>query len=303
MTEALASAAPAATPVAQATSPKAVQSSKTTTAPDFKGTKHRVPGDGKEVEVDYDELLRGYGHMQAANRKFHQASELDRAAKDRQAYAEGIIKRIDDPKGALQMLTEKYGAKQARELFETYLIEQMEYEQLPESERRARELERKTKTLEEELEAEREEKKAARKADIEKRAHDDLNSEVAEALAKIGRRPTPRLAIRVVDEMILRGSVMKEKVPADKAVEFAREGIYADIAEYLEDMTPEEAFKKLPKKFLQQLRQYEVNQVLDTKQQRRLKPAAKPADLAKPGEKLSFDEKFNRLKERVAKKA
>ena len=302
MTEAHASAAPAVKPVAQSSNARTAQPTVAAT-PDYKSVKHRVSVDGKDIEVDYDELRRGYGHQSAANQKFRQAAELEKAAKDRQAYAEGIIRRIDDPKGALQMLTEKYGPKQARDLFESYLIEQMEYEQLPESERRARELERKTKTLEEELKAEREEKETARKSQIEQRAYDDLNTEVAEALAKIGRKPTARLAIRVVDAMILRGSVMKEKVPAEKAVEFAREGIYADISEYLEDMTPEEAFKKLPKKFLQSLRQYEVNQVLDTKQQRRIKPAAKPADLAKPGEKLSFEEKFARLKDRVAKKA
>lgn len=302
MTEAKALAAPAAIPIAGA-GPKAPQPS-SAGAPDYRGTKHRVPVEGnKDLEVDYDELRRGYGHMTAANRKFQEAAALEKSAKERHSFAEQILKRIDDPKAALSLLTEKFGKKQAKELFESYLIDDMDYEALPEAEKRARALEDRTKTLEEQLEAERADKEAARKAGIEQKAHADLDTEVGEALAKIGRKPTPRLVIRVIDEMIMRGTVMKEKVPAEKAVEYAREGIHADLAEYLEDMSPEEAFKRLPKKFLQALRQYEVNQVLDSKQHRRTKPAAKPTALVKPGEKVSFDEKFNRLKERVAKKA
>ncbi len=293
------SAAPAAQSVVSGRNPKATQAS-APVVPDYKGTKHWITTEGREIEVDYDELRRGYGHNQAANQRLAKAAEIAKAAKERHSYADGLIKRFDDPRDALGLLTEKFGRDKAKEVFEGWLIEQMDYDALPEGERRARELEKSNKTLEEQLKEERSAKEEARKADIEKKAHADIDEEVGAALRKIGRTPTPRLAIRVVDEMIMRGS--KERVPADKAVEYAQKGIEADLVEYLEEMSPEDAFAKLPKKFLQALRQYEVQQVLGDKQQRR--PKTKTSEpLSKPGERLTLEEKFDRLKGRVAKHA
>lgn len=301
MTEAQASAAPAATPIANGASPKAGQPSGAS-VPDFASTKHRVVVDGKEIEVDYEELRRGYAHRAAANQRLQEAAEARKALQQKEQYLQSLLSRFENPQDALTLLTEKYGKKQARELMEAWLIGEMEYEAMPEAERRARELEEKLKTLEAEKEETEKERKERERREIEAKAHADIDQEVAEALAKIGRKPTPRLVIRVVDEMILRSQHLKERVPAHEALKYAQEGVWGDIAEYLEHTPPEEALKRLPKKFVDSLRQYEVSQVLGQKQQRRAKAPEAPAEKPEPGQKKSLDERFEELRNRVGSK-
>lgn len=299
MTEAKAPAAPAANSIVPST-PKPAQAAPQTAAPDYSGTRHRVPVEGKEIEVDYEEMRRGYGHMTAANRRMQEAAEIKKAASQDKAYAEGIIKRFDDPKDAIGLLVEKYGPREAKSYLENWLIEQMEYDELPESEKRARQLEREKSQLADELKKERADKEAARKEAIEKRAHSDIDTEVGEAIEASGRKPTPRMIIRVVDEMILRGQVMQQKVPAKEALKHAEEGIWADISEYLTHTPPEVALKRLPKPFLDALRNHEVTQVLGEKQTRRSKPAEEPKPVTNE-RPMSLDEQFKALQGSLTK--
>lgn len=300
MTEANASAAPAANPIAQKPSARAAQPN-AAAAPDYKATKHRVPVDGKEIEVDYEELRRGYSHGQAANRRFQEAAQVEKSAKERSTYADSLIKRFDDPKEALGLLVEKFGKKDAKRFLEDFLIEDMEYEALPESERRARELEKKTKTLEEQLAEERAEKEAHRKAQVEERAHADIDKEVGDALAKLGRKPSPRMVIAVVDEMILQGQMHNKRITAEEAIPHFQRNQEANAVEWLSGLSPADVIKKLPKTLLDALRQHEVNQVLGEKQSRR--PKSLEPRKTEPAKKLSVDDWFKSKQDKLAKKS
>lgn len=300
MSEAQASAAPAAKPIAGTPSPKQAQPVQAA-MPDFKAFKHKVPVDGSEIEVDYDELRRGYSHAKAANQRFQKAAEIEKAARERQSLADSVLKRFDNPKDALGVLVEKFGKKEARQYLEDFLLEEMEYEALPESERRARELEKKAKTLEEQLAEERREKQDAYKAQIEAKAHADIDMEVGAALKKLGRNPTPRMAIAVVDEMILQGQLQKRRVSAEEALPHFQRNQEANALEWISGLDPGEAMKKLPKAFLDALRQHEVNQVLGDKQRRRLRPEAPRGP--EPDKKLGLDDWFKQKQTQLAKKS
>lgn len=270
--------------------------------PDFKAFKHRVPVDGSEIEVDYDELRRGYSHAKAANQRFQKAAEIEKAARERQSLADSMLKRFENPRDALGVLVEKFGKKEAKQYLEDFLLEEMEYEALPESERRARELEKKTKTLEEQLAEERREKQEAHKAQVEAKAHADIDKEVGEALKKLGRNPTPRMVIAVVDEMLLQGQLHKRRVTAEEAIPHFQRNQEANAIEWLSGLEPGEAMKKLPKAFLDALRQHEVNQVLGEKQRRRTQPLAQ-AKVTEPEKKLGLDDWFKTKQAQLAKKS
>jgi hypothetical protein len=269
----------------------------------FKGTKHKVEIDGQEAEIDYDELRRGYQRAQAANRRFEEAKKLQESApeehrrRQEQLQAElnrsrGVLEALE--RGDLGYLTHKLGKAKAKELMENFLIEDMEYEALPPAEKRARELEAKLKAKEDK-EAE-DKKKAEAKALDEARAkaHHDLDTEVGEALKEIGRKPTPRLVIRIVDEMMAKLDSKEEAVPAKFAAQKAIKGIYADIAEYLPQLDSVELMKVLPPEVIEKIRQHQVDQVLGEKSQRRTKPST-PSQPSKQGKKMGVDEWFKNL--------
>lgn len=77
----------------------------------YKGTKHRVQG--MEEEVDYDELVRGYGHKAAANKRFQEASELIKNFQkefepiklkaERAERLEGIVRKLLNPEEFFDM--------------------------------------------------------------------------------------------------------------------------------------------------------------------------------------------------------
>lgn len=303
MSEVQTSAAPAAGLQSKPMNPKLAQPAASAVAamPDFKAFKHKVPVNGAEIEVDYDELRRGYSHAKAANQKFQKAAEIERSARERQGHADSILKRFESPQDALGLLVEKFGKKEARQYLEDFLLDEMEYESLPEAEKRAREYEKRTKALETELAEERRGKDEQRKAQIEAKAHSDIDKEVGDALAKMGRKVTPRMVIAVVDEMLLQGQMQKRRVSADEAIPHFTRTQEANALEWLSGVEPGEAMKKLPKAFLDALRQHEVQQVLGDKQRRR----SAPVEAAAKGQpkKVGLDDWYKNKQSQLEKKS
>ena len=289
------------TPAAQTSNPKLSQAA-TPDMPDFKAFKHKATVDGAEIEVDYDELRRGYSHAKAANQRFQKAAEVERAAQQRQAQADSVLKRFDDPRQALGVLVEKFGKVQAREYLEDFLLEEMEYEALPAAEKRAREFEKRAKALEDELTNERKSQEDIRRSQIEAKAHGDLDVEVGEALKALGRKPTPRMVIAVVDEMILQGQMQKRRVTANEALPHFQRTQHANAVEWLSGLSPADAIKILPKSLLDGLRQHEVTQVLGEKQRRRPAASEQPA-ADSGGKKLGLDDWFENKKKQLAKQS
>jgi len=75
----------------------------------LKSRKYKAKVDGKESEVDYDELVRGYGHNSAANARMREAAELKKAAESREkALMDNIYGWKDNPTSAFDAL-EKLG--------------------------------------------------------------------------------------------------------------------------------------------------------------------------------------------------
>lgn len=255
--------------------------------PAQKPERHRVKIDGQEIEVDHSELIAGYQKSKASDKRFQEAAKQAKEAQQ-------ILKAIET--GDFNFIESKLGKEKAYEIYEQRLIERMQYEQLSPAEKRALALEQENKSLKQrQEEAERSRKEAEHQEHL-KKASEDLDAEVHQALKGLGAKPTPRLAVRVVDEMIARLETGKEAVPASEASKRALAGIHQDIAEYLPTLPVEQLVKLLPKTTMDALRQYEVNRVIGEKSQRRVSPRRDNAP--KQQKPVGVDEWFSKIEQK-----
>lgn len=261
-------------------------------APTFKGTKHRVRVEGQEFDVDYDDLLSGYQKAQASSKRFQEASKIYQESKP-------VVDALE--RGDIKFLVGKLGPDKAKQLFEDYLVEQMEYESLHPSEKKAIEAERRAKALEEQLEARKKQDADNEQKQKLTKAHEEVDTQVSDALKKIGKKPTPRLVVRIVDEMISDMTTGSDNFDADKASQKAIRSVHQDISEFLSDMSASDAIQILPPQLLKAIREHEVNQVMGEKSKIRVKPEAKPQGSTASSKPKSITEAFKTIEKRFAR--
>lgn len=236
-------------------------------APDFKGTKHKVKVAKEEREIDYDELVRGYQMAQDSQRRYQEAQKMA-------AQAQAVNQALE--KGDVRFLVQKLGPEKARAVFEDYLIQQLEFDNLPEAEKRAKLLERENQKLKSAAEKAREAQDRERYQGVVEKAHAELDQEIAQALSDAGGKPTPRLVIRILDEIEARISAKDTRISAADAKKKAVAGIYQDIAEYLPLLSADELLNIIPKDVVEKLNQRQVEQVLGEKQAKRVSAKRDP---------------------------
>ncbi len=101
--------------------------------------KHKVKVDGQEIEVDEEELKRGYAHQKAANKKLQEGLRAKKQAED-------FVKLLKtDP---LKVLKDPRIGHDVRKLAEEYLASQLEDELLDPREKELRTYKEKLKTYE-----------------------------------------------------------------------------------------------------------------------------------------------------------
>lgn len=109
--------------------------------------KYKVKVDGEELEVDEDELLKGYQKHKGASKAFQEAAELRK-------QSEQLVKMLKDNKGRVDVF-KKLGID-VRQFAEDYLLEQLEEERLSPDEKEKREIRRKLAEYESKDKAEKE---------------------------------------------------------------------------------------------------------------------------------------------------
>ena len=189
-------------------------------APKQESRKYKLKVDGKEVEVDEDELKRGYSHQKAANKILQEG-------KAARKQAEQFVNMMKD-KGQLFDAISKLG-HDPRALAEEYLASQLEQEMMDPRDRELADARKKLQSIED---MERQQREAVQKRhDDEMRAKyaKDYNDKFVEALqesglpgtkpmvaemakyigrsAKIGFKMTPLEASQLVKEDIQRAQM------------------------------------------------------------------------------------------------
>lgn len=317
MTDATASAggipSPEASSAPEVNAPSASDVSSLAEAADptllFKKHKHKVKVDGQDSEIEYDELVRDYQTRKAADKRFREAADAQKRAKDLQ---ERLVK---DPWSAL-----KEAGKDPYSLAEQLLIQKLEFEGLSPAEKRAMQAEWKAQELEERLKREEESKTSSRKAQAEAKALQEIDQEIGDALKAMNRKPTPLFIKRVAEHLLAQHEAEEaalaeeygDRIPdeawgrvkrlsASEAVSRTRKDIRLDITEELSNMSIEELKEVLPKPVLDALRKADVAQVLAQDPMGSRKPRAEVQKPKVADKRMSTETFFKQLETRMGR--
>lgn len=139
--------------------------------------RYTVKIDGQEVEVELDELLKGYQSTKAAQNKFQEAAQLRK-------QAETFIEMLKT--NPTKVLTDPSLGINFRELAEQYLVEQLQEEMLSPEEREFREMKQRLQQYEE---TEKQAKQAEEQRKLEEMVEagrENFQKEIISALEQSG---------------------------------------------------------------------------------------------------------------------
>lgn len=264
--------------------------------------------DGETVEVDIDELMRGYAHSAAANKRLKAAAEAVKKAQQREALIEAV--REGDMEALVEIFGDEGRARQVAEHFLSGHIEYMsEFEKLsqlygPEKAEKMlaaeRELERRKKADEKAAEEERRREAETAKAE----ALQEIDEEFAEAFKKAGKKPTRRLLRRLAEDKIAWIRSQKEDqpfrdLPADRILKKVYAELDLELADRMADADAEELLRIMPESAVKVLRRYfaEAARSQDPLRSGRSQPSG--ADTRRHKSKpRNFNEAFSQLEKR-----
>jgi hypothetical protein len=166
----------------------------------LKSRKHRVKVDGKESEVDFDELVKGYTHGAAANARMREAAEARKELEAARQRERQILESMRNPDRLFE-IAQKQGID-----IDSYMhdrvLKKMKYDLMSPEERASYERDRK---LEQYEAREKKEAEARQKAELERmRQHavTELETNILAHLEKQGGNVSPAVVGRAVDAMI-----------------------------------------------------------------------------------------------------
>ncbi len=204
----------------------------------YAGTKHKVKTDEREEEVDYDELVRGYQKARVSNERFQRAAEM-------QKTVQGLIERARQ--GDLDWLDDVgVDDEKARKWAEKRLLKHIEYEQMTPEQREIMQLRREKEQHETERQKAQAEQQQHVMARAEAQAFQEIDTEISEAIAALGKKPNPRLVRRMAEQMM--ASLSDEggtRMPAGRAAQEAYQGLVVDATSLLSEMAPAEVLALL----------------------------------------------------------
>lgn len=215
--------------------------------------KHVV--DGKEVEFTLDQLKNAAGQERSSQERFRKASEL-------QKRYEPLAKAIENKD--FDYLAKNLSEKEFRKFAESYLLDKIEYEELPEQEKEYRQ---KLKRLEE-LEArdkerelkDKESQEEARRSHFKAKAIAEIDDDIAKVLN--GKKASPWLVAEIASEMIANLEAKDQaRIPAEVAYKRAQHSFKNKVRQAMSDMTLDEAKDYLPEGFYDKVRKHFVNEV------------------------------------------
>ena len=261
-----------------------------------KPERYKLKVNGKEVEKTIDELIRDAQKGVAADEKFQQAASL---AKKYSAY-EQMEKAIQS--GQIGPLIEKLGHDKFRQFAENYLIDYLEYEQLPPEKKEALQYRRQLEAAQRQLQEIEASKREAEMSQHKAQALAEIDQEIADVLKSAGKRPTPYLVARIAEQMLASLQSREDADPrsiAKSAYSRAVKSIENDVSEYLGNLTVDDARRVLPKQLLDALRKSEV-ELVKSQDPMRSRQTAKTERAPRKGEKvrMSTDDFF---KQRIEK--
>ncbi len=282
MSESSGAGVPASAPTPSTTAPQAQPSPAPTTVAE----RHRVRVEGADMDLTLDELKRDYQLKAASDRRFQQASEMHKKAGPAMEAFEAL------QKGDIAKAKKLLPPAQFRQAMEDYLIEEIEYEGLPDYEQKRIQAEKRAERLQAELDDER----ASKDKDKNKRELADagaaVDQEIGDILEKMGKKPTPYLVGAIIDEMLASLDGKGQPISAEKAYQKAKARLNGNGADYLSDMTDADFIQTLPPQRIEAIRKHILSQVKTQQNRPQAQPQGEAPHQRQDSKPMSIDEAF-----------
>lgn len=143
--------------------------------PEDEPVTYKVKVNGEELEVSLDDLVKGYTHGKAAEKKFNEAALMRK-------QAETFIELLQE--NPFHVLNEM--GVNVRELSEKYLVEILQEEMLPVDEREKKDLQKKLREYEEKERRAKAEREKAEELEMYNKYQSDFNTMIKESLEQAG---------------------------------------------------------------------------------------------------------------------
>jgi len=182
--------------------------------------KWKVKYDGQEVEVDEDELVKGYAHNKAAEKRMREAAELRKQAEE---FID-IVKK--DPR---KLLTHPSVGVDVKQFAEQILAEYMEEQMLSPEEKEVREMKRKLAEYENERKAQEEARQQAQLQEAQQQYMAEYEKQFTEVLSTSGLPKTEYTVARLAYYMSQAIEHGYNNVQAKDVVTLVKEDYMRDI--------------------------------------------------------------------------
>lgn len=218
--------------------------------------KHKLKVDGEEIEVDDEELKRGYGHQKAANKKLQeglaarkQAEEFVAMMKDKGKLFEAIQKLGHDP----------------RRLAEEYLAAQLQDEVMDPRDKELRDTKAKLKQIEDMERQQREAIETKRNAALKAQYSEQYTQQFVAALQETSLPPTKPMVAEMA-KYIGRAAQLGFKMTPTEAAQLVREDVQAAHQRLIGDTDGETLIKLLGEEVANKVRKWDTSRVKSPEQ-------------------------------------
>ncbi len=262
----------------------------------FKGTKHKLKVDGREEEVEYDQLLENAQKGKAADRKFQEAAQL---RKDMDAIMQGLS--TGDEK-TWNWLKSNVPAQQFKQIVNKYAYEFMEYDSLPADQKRQMELDEREKRLNDQ-DKKREDDAQRQVWQSEVAASgDQIKTLMDKFTERTGKQPTSAELYRMTETMLAHLGKFETLPDVDNLYDRARRELERDTFDYLETQDVNEVLKKMSPKVKSALKQAFLAEAT-AGQPKRYAPQTETGEpkVRKP-KQVGIDDYFDRIEKRFKNK-
>lgn len=228
-----------------------VQQEQLTEAQQEQIRKYKVKINNEELEVDEEELLRGYQTRKAADEKFREAAMARK-------QAEEVIALLKNEDSVFDVLA-KLGYD-PRDLSEKYLVKQLEEESLSPEEKKLREYERKLAEFENEKKQKEKQMEEEQRLQLINKYTADYSNQVVEALETSGLPKTPHTVKRMA-YYLHQGLQRGYDLTAKDVVKLVKEDYIEEQKSLLGGLDPDAITQLLGKETVAKLRKQELSKL------------------------------------------
>lgn len=218
--------------------------------------KHKLKVDGQEIEVDEEELKRGYTHQKAANKKLQEGLKARK-------QAEEFVVAMRDPTKLVNTL-EKLGwePKQIRKVAEEYLAGVLEDEMLDPKDKELKTTKQRLQEFEAKEKARKDQEESAHNEALRKKYAEQYSNEFIEALKTTGLPPTKDM-VGDMARYIARAAKLKMPMTAIEAAKLVQQDVENKNKHLFSNMNPADIIKIVGEDGLKKLREFDVSRIKD----------------------------------------